>query len=105
MTKDKTTVTVGFGYRVPQDLPGYPSGPGGMFLFTFEVNGAVTTRQSALVAAAFFREEFLKRTKEAGISSRLQVLSPRDGSRAPWIPTCYLDKCEYVEVNGQQLLS
>ncbi len=94
-------VTIGFGYRVPQDLPGYPSGRGGTFSFSFEVDGRITTKKNALVAAAFFREEFLKQTKEAGISSRMQVLIPDDGSRAPWIPTCYLDECEYAEVDNE----
>ncbi|MFZ2555268.1 MAG: hypothetical protein WAZ27_01550 [Minisyncoccia bacterium] len=95
-----TTVTIGFPYRVPQDLSGYPSGPGGIIPFAFEIEGTVSTRANALVAASFFREEFFKQMKDLGISSRMQVLIPEDGSRAPWIPTCYLDEARHVKVNG-----
>lgn len=98
-----TTVTIGFGRRIALDMLEYPSGPNGVFCFTFEVDGAITTRQNALIAAAFFREEFLKQTKGAGISSRLQVLPTENGSRPPWIPTCYLEECAYAEVNGRML--
>ena len=98
-------VEIGFGIREAQDLPGYPSGRVGTFVFKFQVDGAVATKRSALIAAAFSRDEFLQQTRAAGISSRLQVINNPDGSRAPWIPTCYLDSCEFATVDGKPLLN
>lgn len=95
-----TRVTIEF--PVKSKLPGTPySATIGDMSFTFEIDAPITSKRSALVAASFFREEFLELTRKERVSSTMQVLDEPDCEC--WIPTCYLDRCVSAKADGVTL--
>jgi hypothetical protein len=83
-----------FGVRAVQDLPGYSSGRYGSFIFKVASEKLPKTWEEAFEIFKTEKDRLLRELKEEGISCLWQPIK----DRIEWIPTCYLEKPEYIDV-------
>lgn len=92
------TISYFFGKRAEQEgLPGYSSGRSGYFTFKIPVESAPKTWQEAMEIFQAHKARFLQEAKEAVVSCAWQPLE----DRTEWIPTCYLEKPEHINVENR----
>jgi len=96
-------ITIYFPLKQPANITGYRSAPGGVFPFTFDIDGTLTSKESALIASEFLRDDFHRQMREQGYAPRRLAVERLPNSQGQWLSS-YTEPSHYpVEIDGIRL--